>query len=245
VFSSSLFTEFVHLEEVDSTNRYALDTAKAGLVVRAATQTSGRGRRGRTWFSPRGENLYVTYTLSPVEPHYPIVSGVAVSEALAGFLPGVEVSLKWPNDVISCRKKLSGILCESTGGIIAVGVGVNVNQISWPAGLAHRSVSMRELAGREFDLDEVMRGVTEHIAHWVSRYREEGFEPVRKAFLSRGRLAGLDVCDDRGSPCVVCNLTDEGHLVIETTSGRRVLVTESLSIGWEEESKETPGFGGA
>jgi len=232
VDKTGIFTEVVKLEEVDSTNRYALETGRSGVIVAALGQSAGRGRRGRSWFSPPGENLYITYTLSPVREHYPIVAGVAARQALSGLVPGVEVLLKWPNDVVAAGRKLCGILCESSYGITAVGMGVNVNQKAWPDPLAPRAVSLSQLAGRDFDLDEVASRVTDSLSEWVERYGREGFEPVRVEFLVHGMLKGLEVRDDTGEPCTIVDLTLDGHLVVETRTGRRELVSEGISIGW-------------
>ncbi|HQI82938.1 MAG TPA: biotin--[acetyl-CoA-carboxylase] ligase, partial [Deltaproteobacteria bacterium] len=95
-----LFGEVIELAEVDSTNRYALDAGRPGLLVRARRQTAGRGRRGRQWFSPHGENLYLTFTMAGAEERYPIIAGVAVREALAGMAPEFPVAIKWPNDLV-------------------------------------------------------------------------------------------------------------------------------------------------
>ena len=130
-----IIEEIIELDSVDSTNRYALDAGRAGLLVRSLSQTSGRGRRGRAWSSPEGENLYMSITLAPPEERYPIIAGIAVREALASLLNVVEVAIKWPNDVIITGKKVSGILCETRGDITVVGIGVNVNRISWPEDL--------------------------------------------------------------------------------------------------------------
>ena len=73
-----IITEFIELNQVDSTNQYALDHGRPGLLVTARAQNAGRGRRGRPWFSPVGENVYMTLTLAPPEERYPIIAGVAV-----------------------------------------------------------------------------------------------------------------------------------------------------------------------
>ena len=65
--SKGLITEVIDLAEVDSTNQYALSAGRPGLLVRSRVQTAGRGRRGRTWYSSKGENVYMTVTLTPPE----------------------------------------------------------------------------------------------------------------------------------------------------------------------------------
>ncbi|HPR54382.1 MAG TPA: biotin--[acetyl-CoA-carboxylase] ligase [Deltaproteobacteria bacterium] len=230
---AGLFPEVIDLAEVDSTNRYALDEGRPGLLVRAMVQTAGRGRRGRQWHSPEGENLTMTATLTPPDQRYPIIAGTAVRSALAALAPSTAVSLKWPNDVVIDGRKVCGILCESRADITAIGMGVNVNQTVWPGDLEHRAASLRQLTGRRFDLDEVAMAVAAELSGWIRTYREHGFEPVRQEFLRHGSLQDYAVLDDQGRRCSIVDLTPDGYLIIEVAGDRRVLVSESISIGWE------------
>jgi len=231
---AGLFHEIIELDEVDSTNRYALDEARPGLLVRARRQTSGRGRRGRSWFSPKGDNLYMTATLAPPRDHLPIIAGIAVRAAIARLIPCAAVALKWPNDIVVSGRKICGILCETRAGLTAVGMGINVNQSEWPEGLAHRAVSLRQIAGRVFDLDEIASMMAGDLSVWTETYDAQGFVPLRTEFLEHGLLKGYEVFDDRGRLCSIVDLTQDGHLVIESDGGRRSLVGESISIGWKD-----------
>jgi len=129
--------ELIWLEEVDSTNTYAKELAARGgadgTVVMADCQTAGRGRRERTFQSPRGKGLYLTVLLRPQLPPERLLpvtalAGVAVCaavERVCGLRPG----LKWPNDPVLGGRKLCGILTELTGeGALVLGIGVNVAQ---------------------------------------------------------------------------------------------------------------------
>lgn len=232
---SGLFTQIIDLDEVDSTNRYALDAGRPGLIVRARLQTAGRGRRGRTWYSPEGNNLYMTATLAPPQERFPVIAGIAARAAVARLVPSAAVDLKWPNDVVVSGRKVCGILCETRAGLTAIGMGVNVNQRVWPGGLVHQAVSLRELTGSEFDLDEVAVAVVRELSAWVETYYARGFAPLRLEFLEHGLLKEYEVFDDRHRPCSIIDLSMDGHLVIESGGIRRSLVSEGISIGWEEE----------
>jgi BirA family biotin operon repressor/biotin-[acetyl-CoA-carboxylase] ligase len=116
----------------------ALQGTAEGTIVVAKQQTRGRGRLGRSWNSPEG-GLYLSVLLYPLVTKritdLPFLVGVAVAQALQELLPKiVEVSLKWPNDVLADRKKIAGILSEAFedekffGAV--VGVGINVNTAS-------------------------------------------------------------------------------------------------------------------
>ena len=233
MYPSGIISEIIELEEVDSTNRYALDSGRPGLLVRAHIQTAGRGRRGRTWFSPAGENLYMTITLAPPEPRYPIIAGVAVRAALADLVGRHNVAIKWPNDIVVSGKKVCGILCEMKSGITAVGIGVNVNQEVWPAELGERSVSLNQVSHHRFSVDEVARAVANKLGLWVDVFRSRGFSPVRDEFLCHGLLEGYEVFDEKGKRCTIVDLTAEGHLVIDIQGVRRILIHEPVSLGWD------------
>lgn len=227
-----IIEEIIELDAVDSTNTYALDAGRPGLLVTAMSQSLGRGRRGRTWFSPAGENLYMTVTLAPPEERYPIIAGVAVREALAELLDSVGVAVKWPNDIVIAGKKVCGILCETRGGITAVGIGVNVNQTSWPEDLAHRAISLMQTSHRRFGFDEVTDTVVVHLSRWLERFFHQGFGPVRDEFLRYGQLEGYELHTEEGERCTIKDLDMEGRLVIDVSGSPRSLRYETISLSW-------------
>ncbi len=140
-----LHTEFVGqqvvcLDSVSSTNdaakRQAREGAPEGTLVVAEEQTAGRGRQGRRWIAPAGSSLLTSLVFRPSFPpaglpHLLMASGLAVAQAIEGST-GLQVRLKWPNDILLGGKKAGGILIESglTGETIdyaVVGIGLNVN----------------------------------------------------------------------------------------------------------------------
>ncbi len=152
-----------------STNDDVLALARAGaahgLVVIADEQTGGRGRLGRTWTSPPGQNLYLSALLRPElppggAPPITLAAAVAVAEALNES--GVRASIKWPNDVLimvdSKEKKVAGILTESvTRGsrleAVVLGIGVNLNWRELPAELVPIATSVALATGEAVDRD--------------------------------------------------------------------------------------------
>jgi len=231
--ATGIIAETIELAEVDSTNRYALDAGRPGLLVSARVQTAGRGRRGRSWFSPVGENLYMTLTASPPEERYPIIAGVAVRSALSVFMPEQTIEIKWPNDVIISGRKVCGVLCEARGAIVAIGIGVNVNRSEWPEDLEHRAISMQQAAGRAFSVDEVKIAVADSFCSWMGIFLRDGFGLVREEFLRHGLLVGHEVFDETGSPCRIVGMTMEGLLVISVQGRERAIVHEPVSLGWD------------
>jgi len=146
--------------------------AAEGTVVIADAQTAGRGRRGRTWFSPPGSGLYVSIVLTPgravVAPLratalLTLTAGVALAEAVTAAT-GLPPVIKWPNDLLVGRRKLAGILAEATaitrGGRaeaapdrlpVVLGFGINVRQAAYPPELAERVTSLETELGRVVD----------------------------------------------------------------------------------------------
>ncbi|NYT03154.1 MAG: biotin--[acetyl-CoA-carboxylase] ligase [Candidatus Methanofastidiosa archaeon] len=131
--------KILFFEEVDSTNNKAKQIAleeNDGTVVVSEMQTSGRGRRGREWHSPKG-GIYVSFILKPnippeKAPQLTLVSSLALVESLNAMNNGLNAKIKWPNDVLIRGKKVSGILTELSADMekinyIVVGVGVNLN----------------------------------------------------------------------------------------------------------------------
>ena len=163
---------YQHLTSCRSTNdevaRLASEGAPAGLVVAAETQTGGRGRLGRSWQSPAGQNLYLSLLLRPdctamALPPLTLVAGAAVASVLASL--GVRPRLKWPNDLLidgaAGPRKLAGILTEmSTLGDrvrhVVLGIGLNVNQPRFPPELEGIATSLQLAIGRQTDRAELL-----------------------------------------------------------------------------------------
>lgn len=131
--------KILFFEEVDSTNNKAKQIAleeNEGTVVISEMQTSGRGRRGRGWYSPKG-GIYVSFILKPnVSPEkasqLTLVSSLALVETLNAMDNNLNANIKWPNDVLISGKKISGILTELSSDMekinyIVVGIGINLN----------------------------------------------------------------------------------------------------------------------
>lgn len=141
---TDIFGRILHLlPTTTSTNSeamaLALQGAADGTVVVAEAQTAGKGRLGRRWHSPPGENLYCSVImrnapagdLSGWLSAIPLLSAVAVAKAVRA-VAGLKSSLKWPNDILAGDRKLGGLLCESSLAgpsrtFVVVGVGLNVN----------------------------------------------------------------------------------------------------------------------
>ena len=157
--------------EVGSTSDEVAALADAGAphgaVVVASAQRAGRGRHGNDWYSPSGTGLYLSVLLRRLpDPILTLMAGVAVAETLRR-LTRLDAQLDWPNDVVvpdgGALRKVAGILAEGVAGAggeasahVVLGIGVNLREGGWPAGLADRVGSIEGLTGAAVDADELL-----------------------------------------------------------------------------------------
>lgn len=234
-------------EVLGSTQDVARACVKAGEreVVGVVTkhQTAGRGRRGRVWQDAPGDCLLATYILYPDSP-WPIdpgalafVAAVAVAEAVEEQ-SGVKVALKWPNDVLANRRKLAGILIETTespnGETVAlVGIGLNVNTPSFPPSLSRQATSLLLETGRAFSI-EAMEGAVRKTL--FSAYRcalERGMESIFARWQRRDITPGSRfraMLNGREVEGIALGISDSGALLLRTDVGSVIEVLSATSI---------------
>ncbi|HSQ59806.1 MAG TPA: biotin--[acetyl-CoA-carboxylase] ligase [Acidobacteriota bacterium] len=194
--------------DVGSTNdeafRRAAEGAPEGLVVLTAHQRAGRGRLGRPWWDAPGDSVLASVLLRPGIPlaRYPLLgmaAACAIAEAAARLVPGERFEVKWPNDVLHGRRKLSGVLAEtrvpdaSAVPPLVVGFGINVNQRedAWPEEIRPIATSLRAAAGdRAFDpglvLREVLAGYERYVAFAAAGDADALWEAVRSRLPAEG-----------------------------------------------------------
>lgn len=167
-----------HIETTTSTNDDARrEQYREGDIIWAEHQTAGRGQRGHTWLSPEGANLTFSLVLEPrflaVNNQFMLLEVIALALHDTFLKFGIDTRIKWTNDIYYEDRKLVGILIEHfySGGTLArtiVGIGINVNQTEFDPSLPN-PVSMRQIAGREFNREEVLHEF-EHTM--MDRYEE-------------------------------------------------------------------------
>jgi len=149
-------TNFHHFYKIGSTNTTAMaaaaEGAPEGSVFLAEEQTAGRGRGSNAWQSPRSTGIYCSVVLRPALPPSEVLvlslaAGLAVRAAIQQVDSRVNADLKWPNDVLIDGKKVCGILTEMNAEAtrvryIVVGLGINVNQASFPKELSATSLRL-------------------------------------------------------------------------------------------------------
>lgn len=238
-------TRVVQLERVDSTQASAFALAAGGAedgtVVVADYQAAGRGRRGRRWEAAPGQSLLCTILVRPRLaaghwPAYSLATAVAVAESLARTA-ALAARLKWPNDVHVAGRKIAGILLESriagdaSAAVIAIGIGVNLAQRAFPAGLTARATSVVIEAGRVVPRDTMLAAVLSAFDEWRGRLEGEGMAPVRARWLALAETIGRRVSID-GVSGVAVDLDPDGALVLEDGGRRhRVVAGEAAEEG--------------
>lgn len=227
--------------EIGSTNdraRAALrEPAGDGLVVVADLQSSGRGRRGRTWISPPGANLLVSVALRPVlGPRMAGLLGVAaalaVRDACAQFAPDAGLAIRWPNDVVDrSGRKVAGLLVETALEgerlvEVVVGIGINVNwrASEMPAEIGGSATSLQALTGATVDRVELLRRLLDLLAAEVEALERD--DPPLARLRASSWLDGRQIEVDTGTETVsgrAAGIADDGSLLLDGEPGRIAL----------------------
>jgi len=219
-----------HVEETASTQNLAAFLVRNGggdgLIVLAEQQTAGRGRFGRPWFSPPGAGIYMSLVLSPRIPyrylsHLTIVASVALCRTLRR-ITGIDIRLKWPNDLYANDRKLSGILIESCSEdqrklIMGVGITVNVPREEFPDWLQEKATSLMAEGGQAYEREEIIVSFLRELESMVDLYESTGFAVFRtlwethawqpkapiKLMTPQGPIVGMPVSIDENGALVV------------------------------------------
>lgn len=230
----------VHVE-LPSTNDRALElagvtTTTPHLIV-ALRQTAGRGRGANRWWADDGALTFSLIVEPDTEalpfsrwPELSLAAGGAVCEALQSLLPSADVRLKWPNDVYLAGRKVCGVLVEippdrrtPANRRIVFGVGINVNNSlsAAPPEVRSRATSLADVAGRTFDLTDVLASVLRWIEtdlSAIAAHDSRIFARWRRRCLLSGRSVVLsDGTRSIGGTCL--GIDDDGALLLQTEAG--------------------------
>lgn len=239
----------IHYEaKMDSTNtqakRLGEHDAKNGMLIVTECQTAGKGRRGRSWESPAGNNVYFTLLLRPEiyanhASMITLLAALVLTQAISD-VTGLNTQIKWPNDVIANGKKLCGILTESSTDLeylnyVVVGIGVNVNQLEFPEELQDKASSIRLETGKLVNRAQLL-------AAFLNR-----FEECYECFLKTEDLSAFwqtynERLVNRGKEVKVIEKNEEhirkalgidaqGGLVVENADGKKeVIISGEVSV---------------
>jgi BirA family biotin operon repressor/biotin-[acetyl-CoA-carboxylase] ligase len=224
-------------ETLGSTNdeacRLARDGAPEGTLVWSLAQSAGKGRRGRVWMSPPG-NLYLSLVQRPAGPpaqaaQLGFVAAIALGDALDQLAgPVLPLRYKWPNDLLIDGRKIAGILLETetaapnAADFVIIGIGVNL--VSAPRDVEFPATSLAEAGYVGVTPPRLVEAFVRYFAGWAERWQEEGFAPVRAAWLMRasGLGEGIRVRLERQTlDGRFLDLDQDGALLLDGAEGRR------------------------
>jgi BirA family biotin operon repressor/biotin-[acetyl-CoA-carboxylase] ligase len=236
-----------HYYRVGSTNTAAMDAAAAGgpegTVFLAEQQTAGRGRASNQWHSAESTGIYCSVILRPALPPSDVLvlslaAGLAVQSAIQGIDAHVMADLKWPNDVLITGKKFCGILTEMSAEAtrvrhIVVGIGINVNQNSFPAELTQTATSLRLVTGTEWSRVELCAALLKSLDreyHSLLEARDAQAEILHRfeARSSSARGRQVRVEENGGFEGMTEGLDSRGFLQVRTRQGLRTVYSGTI-----------------
>ncbi|ADD68011.1 biotin/acetyl-CoA-carboxylase ligase [Denitrovibrio acetiphilus DSM 12809] len=193
MFDVSVYSQFygksgklLYLEEIDSTNAYAVRTdLEPFTCVVADVQTSGRGRSGRVWHSDTDTNLYFSVVIGGLDSSMllplNIFAGYILSDTLKHL---VDAKVKWPNDIIVNGKKLAGILMETSfsGGVLekaVLGIGLNVNREVFPDDIKDIATSLYIETGEKHSREQILASFMTSFENSFDLFRSNRIDIVK------------------------------------------------------------------
>lgn len=235
------------LEEVDSTNneirRMAESGAPDGTLAIAEIQTAGKGRRGRSWTSPKGSGIWMSFLLRPdFAPEYAsmltLVTAMAVEKAIRQET-GLDCQIKWPNDIVLDGKKICGILTEMSTEedsirYVVVGIGINVNTRDFPEEIRKTATSLAIESGHSVRRAPLAAGVLRAWEDFYETFKKTlDLSLLKEEYNSRLINMGREVrvLAPKGDYVGTSyGITDTGELIVETDGERREVMSGEVSV---------------
>jgi BirA family biotin operon repressor/biotin-[acetyl-CoA-carboxylase] ligase len=251
IFATNSGKQIHHYYKIGSTNAEAMqsaaDGAPEGSVFLAEEQLAGRGRGAHTWHSSRSSGIYCSVILRPPMPPsdaliFSLAAGLAVRAAVMEIAPQCAVDLKWPNDLLLGGKKFCGILTEMNAEAtrvrhLVVGIGINVNQVKFPAELREVATSLRIETATEWSRVELSSALLKSLdREYRALLQDSG---AHSAILKRFEKSSSSV---RGKKVSISEsggenndfagftegLDDRGFLKVRTTEGLRTVISGTV-----------------
>jgi len=220
-----------------ASEKAAKKTTNEGTLIYTDHQISGRGQRGNSWESREGKNLTFSVIFRPgfleISSHFflNVFVSLAIYDFLSTYVPK-GIKIKWPNDILCNDRKIAGILIENsirgTSFTHAIaGIGLNVNQNAF---ITENAVSLSQICNREFDINNLLLLLCEHLEHRYKQLEGSGLEKLEKDYISRlyrinevhtfkaektfrGKIRGID---------------ETGRLIVETDEGLREFMFKEI-----------------
>lgn len=222
----------------EDARQLAEEGASEGTLVISEEQTGGRGRMGKSFYSPQGKGIWMSLVLRPKQPLHltqqlTLLTGVAVCRAIAKCT-GVQTDIKWPNDILFQGKKVCGILLESATEdqrvrycIAGIGISANMKEADFPEELRSVATSIRMAGGTTVNRMELIQSIMEQMENLYELYNEQGFEPIASLWEalsgSVGREVHVQTIGDRFSG-IATGLNEDGALLVRNQAGEQIPV---------------------
>ena len=232
------------LESVDSTNDYAKKKAKElvdGSVIISLEQVKGKGRRGRSFHSGKGDGIYLSIILKPgfeptKAPFITSIAGAALVNTFNKF--NIQTKIKWPNDVLINGKKVAGILTEMSADMefieyIVLGVGINVSGLEFPSELKNIATSLK-LEGYDVKKLNIIWQFVYEFELLYNLYLNENTSEVVNILRNNSSVLGKQInvhYMNEVESAIAVDINNQGALIIKTQEGEvKELSSGEISI---------------
>src|SRR5699024_6564032 len=236
----------IKLSATDSTNTFLSElvrdsTLQSPTVILTDNQTAGRGQRGNDWYSEPGKSLAMSIYIKPNmllakdQFYLSMLVSLSVKEVLKGFgIP--QVSVKWPNDILSRSKKLAGILIENTVkqdkiASSIIGIGINVN--TKPVNTLPKLGSMYSQINRKFDIEEVAMAILDNLLFKIDTFSSEVYDELKHNYeqqlFCKDKVSSFVDKHQNLFSGIIRGVTDIGQLKVETS------LDNSIKLYWPKE----------
>lgn len=225
----------VYYEITDSTNNRALQLSEIypnGTIVIADCQTKGKGRLGRSWFSPPGSNIYLSIILKTPVFHrktniITFMASVASVLALRNYI-NLNVLIKWPNDLIVSKKKLGGILTElkfeidTLIAIVGVGINVNIDVEQFPEEFRNSTTSIKNETKNIYPREDLIIEILNEMDKWFNIYKQNNIKEILEEWKTLNATLGKKVLvftEGKTLEGIAESADDEGFLLLKLPTG--------------------------
>jgi BirA family biotin operon repressor/biotin-[acetyl-CoA-carboxylase] ligase len=236
------YHEFLHvitLDQCDSTNNYVKTNYenlqdKLPVLVTSSLQTAGRGREKRNWVSPKGKGLYSSFGFNLKNNQnlnlLPLIAGISVIETLKK-ISGIELGLKWPNDILYKNKKIAGILIENiitASDIFCItGIGINLNHTvaDFPGELKDKAFSLKMITGFNTSAEQINPVLAALLFQWLEKLSTGAIEEIIQtanrysAFLKDKNISFHRPAGNKIITGIFKGINHDGGLILENKQG--------------------------
>lgn len=241
--SESLWNTIQCFSELPSTNEHLKELVKKnlseGVVIIAETQSNGKGRKQRQWISTKGGLYFSVLLRPPLPPQKAMLATMATSIAMTKAIretTGIQVRIKWPNDLLYEGNKICGVLTELSAEMdqityMIIGVGINVNNMI-PEELSSFATTLQAIGGKKISLTDLLTSSLSNLDIWYDHVKKGQQKLIFNTWLEYTDTIGKTV-QIRDTTSTITGLakgiTENGGLILETKEGIKHIVSGDIS----------------